>query len=101
VAGALCLALPHGQYPLVAHIATTTAPWHAQQVVLCPGGHPTSDRKYLARMYLRSTLCFLRANGMCWQEADKRSMEDDTGLSSIQINNWFINQRKRHWHKVR
>jgi hypothetical protein len=38
---------------------------------------------------------------VCWQEADKRSMEDDMGLSSIQINNWFINQRKRHWHKVR
>jgi hypothetical protein len=24
----------------------------------------------------------------------------ETGLDPTQINNWFINQRKRHWHKL-
>ncbi|KAK9995737.1 hypothetical protein SO802_020423 [Lithocarpus litseifolius] len=30
-------------------------------------------------------------------EADKVSLADLTGLDQKQINNWFINQRKRHW----
>ncbi|XP_049349573.1 homeobox protein knotted-1-like 2 [Solanum verrucosum] len=30
-------------------------------------------------------------------EADKNSLADSTGLDPKQINNWFINQRKRHW----
>ncbi|KAD7116464.1 hypothetical protein E3N88_03732 [Mikania micrantha] len=30
-------------------------------------------------------------------EADKISLADSTGLDQKQINNWFINQRKRHW----
>ncbi|PWA52973.1 KNOTTED-like homeobox protein [Artemisia annua] len=30
-------------------------------------------------------------------EADKVSLAELTGLDQKQINNWFINQRKRHW----
>ncbi|KAM7483186.1 hypothetical protein LguiB_007769 [Lonicera macranthoides] len=30
-------------------------------------------------------------------EADKRALAEWTGLDQKQINNWFINQRKRHW----
>ncbi|KAG5522136.1 hypothetical protein RHGRI_034354 [Rhododendron griersonianum] len=30
-------------------------------------------------------------------EADKNSLAESTGLDQKQINNWFINQRKRHW----
>lgn len=33
-------------------------------------------------------------------EDAKKELETKTGLSATQINNWFINQRKRHWHKV-
>jgi len=32
-------------------------------------------------------------------EDAKKELEIQTGLSATQINNWFINQRKRHWHK--
>lgn len=31
------------------------------------------------------------------QETDKTSLAASTGLDQKQINNWFINQRKRHW----
>lgn len=31
------------------------------------------------------------------QEADKVALAETTGLDPKQINNWFINQRKRHW----
>lgn len=31
------------------------------------------------------------------QEADKITLAESTGLDQKQINNWFINQRKRHW----
>ncbi|KAJ4960621.1 hypothetical protein NE237_020531 [Protea cynaroides] len=30
-------------------------------------------------------------------EADKMALAETTGLDQKQINNWFINQRKRHW----
>uniref|UniRef100_A0A5B7AQQ0 Putative homeobox protein knotted-1-like 6 n=1 Tax=Davidia involucrata TaxID=16924 RepID=A0A5B7AQQ0_DAVIN len=30
-------------------------------------------------------------------EADKVALAESTGLDQKQINNWFINQRKRHW----
>jgi hypothetical protein len=30
-------------------------------------------------------------------EGDKISLAEETGLDQKQINNWFINQRKRHW----
>ena len=33
-------------------------------------------------------------------EADKATLGRRTGLNPTQINNWFINQRKRHWHKL-
>ena len=33
-------------------------------------------------------------------EDEKRALAGQTDLSATQINNWFINQRKRHWHKV-
>lgn len=31
------------------------------------------------------------------QETDKVFLAESTGLDQKQINNWFINQRKRHW----
>ncbi|KDO78370.1 hypothetical protein CISIN_1g024428mg [Citrus sinensis] len=31
------------------------------------------------------------------QESQKLALAESTGLDSKQINNWFINQRKRHW----
>lgn len=31
------------------------------------------------------------------QEEDKVRLASMTGLDPKQINNWFINQRKRHW----
>jgi hypothetical protein len=33
-------------------------------------------------------------------EEEKRCLGSETGLDPTQINNWFINQRKRHWHKL-
>ncbi|KAG6416472.1 hypothetical protein SASPL_123902 [Salvia splendens] len=30
-------------------------------------------------------------------EAEKMALAESTGLEQKQINNWFINQRKRHW----
>ncbi|KAF8402797.1 hypothetical protein HHK36_010888 [Tetracentron sinense] len=32
-------------------------------------------------------------------EEDKAMLVDETGLKLKQINNWFINQRKRNWHE--
>ena len=32
------------------------------------------------------------------QEDDKAKLVEETGLQLKQINNWFINQRKRNWH---
>jgi hypothetical protein len=32
------------------------------------------------------------------QEDDKARLVQETGLQLKQINNWFINQRKRNWH---
>lgn len=31
------------------------------------------------------------------QEEEKNMLSATTGLDQKQINNWFINQRKRHW----
>lgn len=31
------------------------------------------------------------------QESQKLALAESTGLDPKQINNWFINQRKRHW----
>jgi len=33
-----------------------------------------------------------------FQEDDKAKLVEETGLQLKQINNWFINQRKRNWH---
>ena len=40
---------------------------------------------------------------ICWphpREEDKASIKAETTLDATQINNWFINQRKRHWLKM-
>ena len=34
---------------------------------------------------------------MMVQEEEKMRLSEITGLDQKQINNWFINQRKRHW----
>ncbi|KAD1638206.1 hypothetical protein E3N88_42511 [Mikania micrantha] len=31
------------------------------------------------------------------KESEKVALAESTGLDQKQINNWFINQRKRHW----
>lgn len=33
-------------------------------------------------------------------EEEKITLERASNLSSTQVNNWFINMRKRHWHKL-
>jgi len=33
-----------------------------------------------------------------FKEEDKARLVQETGLQLKQINNWFINQRKRNWH---
>eukprot|EP00210_Caulerpa_lentillifera_P001151 g1108.t1 len=41
-------------------------------------------------------------NNLAWpypSEDEKRTLAVQTNLNATQINNWFINQRKRHWHK--
>ena len=40
---------------------------------------------------------------ICWPyptEEDKAAIKAKTTLDAMQINNWFINQRKRHWLKM-
>jgi hypothetical protein len=32
------------------------------------------------------------------KEDEKEKLIQDTGLELKQVNNWFINQRKRNWH---
>ena len=34
------------------------------------------------------------------QDADKAALQKEAKLTMTQINNWFINQRKRHWQKL-
>lgn len=55
--------------------------WKSFQYLLVPG---------LFRLY---SLIW----GSCKQETDKVALAQSTGLDPKQINNWFINQRKRHW----
>lgn len=33
-------------------------------------------------------------------EKDKKELAREAGLTATQLSNWFINQRKRHWHKL-
>lgn len=40
-------------------------------------------------------ICLLFSVDM--QETEKVALAESTGLDQKQINNWFINQRKRHW----
>lgn len=40
---------------------------------------------------------FFKCDFFLIQEADKNFLAESTGLDQKQINNWFINQRKRHW----
>ena len=50
---------------------------------------------------VRHILCFLIGYvltlHMGEQETQKVALAESTGLDLKQINNWFINQRKRHW----
>ena len=34
------------------------------------------------------------------QDDEKRVLCEHAGLTPTQLNNWFINQRKRHWLKL-
>lgn len=43
------------------------------------------------------------SNHLSWpypSEDEKKMLAEETKLHPTQINNWFINQRKRHWHRV-
>lgn len=44
--------------------------------------------------------CRIKHVAIMWylQEDDKAKLVEETGLQLKQINNWFINQRKRNWH---
>lgn len=39
----------------------------------------------------------IKWNVFMTQETEKVALAESTGLDQKQINNWFINQRKRHW----
>lgn len=60
---------------------------------------------YISRLKISSwalefSVNFIRAcNILMWimQELEKVQLAESTGLDQRQINNWFINQRKRHW----
>ncbi|KAJ7532794.1 hypothetical protein O6H91_13G020400 [Diphasiastrum complanatum] len=55
------------------------------------GKLPTESRQQLLDWW---------SNHIKWpypSEAEKASLAESTGLGQKQINNWFINQRKRHW----
>ena len=39
----------------------------------------------------------IAGGGAYVQETEKIALAESTGLDQKQINNWFINQRKRHW----
>ncbi|KAK3016794.1 hypothetical protein RJ639_006060, partial [Escallonia herrerae] len=43
------------------------------------------------------TLKLIEMMQLCQQESQKLALAESTGLDQKQINNWFINQRKRHW----
>ena len=47
------------------------------------------------RQYLYSCNDLIFSSSL--QEAEKIALAECTGLDQKQINNWFINQRKRHW----
>ena len=58
------------------------------------GKLPSSATKTLKEWWLANLL---------WpypSEDAKRALQKLAGLNQTQINNWFINQRKRHWHKL-
>jgi hypothetical protein len=40
---------------------------------------------------------YSHASAWLVQEDDKVKLVEETGLQLKQINNWFINQRKRNW----
>lgn len=42
--------------------------------------------------------CLISMLKFWFQEDDKARLVQETGLQLKQINNWFINQRKRNWH---
>lgn len=52
------------------------------------------DVGFVTNMLKKRSKCLVR---MYLQEADKIALSESTGLDQKQINNWFINQRKRHW----
>ena len=64
----------------------------------CNSGHVVASARTLLQYYGAESV-HKGLGGV--QDSDKKAMEEETGLSTTQINNWFINQRKRHWHKVR
>ncbi|KAG6506128.1 hypothetical protein ZIOFF_031445 [Zingiber officinale] len=48
--------------------------------------------------FISSSCCPAEDNVVCkMQESEKIALAESTGLDQKQINNWFINQRKRHW----
>ena len=53
-----------------------------------------TSHKPLIMIIFRSSLICVCA----FQEEDKARLVQETGLQLKQINNWFINQRKRNWH---
>ena len=58
------------------------------------GKLPSSATKTLKEWWLANLL---------WpypSEDAKRALQKLAGLNQTQINNWFINQRKRHWHRL-
>ena len=75
-------------------LARSCTPWQQQLGVLCM---PVCEQ--LAREHRVATELFTdgAAPHGRMQELEKAALAESTGLDAKQINNWFINQRKRHW----
>ncbi|KAL8528710.1 hypothetical protein ACS0TY_006240 [Phlomoides rotata] len=57
------------------------------------GDEEANDRYFVTRRKF-----YARDGQENFQEEDKARLVQETGLQLKQINNWFINQRKRNWH---
>ena len=96
---ALLLAVPHSaRCATLANVLTSLFAAHAQYTLSRNSGETASA----FASWKAGPACFADTDGQpCHvQDAEKDMLASHTGLHMQQVNNWFINQRKRFWHKV-